>query len=68
MAAESAHQDKEAARLRGEIAKAQGKLGNESFVARAPAAVVEQERARVAEFQQALTRIEELLSRLKKGG
>jgi len=68
VAAEIARQDKEAARLRGEIAKAQGKLGNESFVARAPAAVVEQERARVAEFQQALTRIEELLSRLKKGG
>ncbi len=67
VAAEVARQEKEAARLRGEIAKAQGKLGNESFVARAPAAVVEQERARLAAFERDLVRIEELLNRLKKG-
>ncbi|MEI7569855.1 MAG: hypothetical protein WCJ34_10470, partial [Alcaligenaceae bacterium] len=34
----------------GEIAKAQSKLSNESFVARAPAAVVEQEKLRVEQF------------------
>lgn len=67
VAAEIARQEKEAARLRGEIAKAEAKLGNESFVARAPAAVVEQERARLAAFRQDLARIEELLDRLKKG-
>ena len=55
---------KEVARLEGEIAKAQAKLGNESFVARAPAAVVEQEKARVADFGNTLARVKEQLSRL----
>ena len=48
--AEIARLDKEIARLTGEIAKATAKLGNASFVDRAPAAVVEQERARLADF------------------
>ncbi|RVU46392.1 valine--tRNA ligase [Rubrivivax rivuli] len=64
--AEIARQEKEVARLRGEISKADAKLGNESFVARAPAAVVEQERARLADFRQALARLEEQLARLQK--
>lgn len=55
---------KEAERLRVEIQKAQGKLGNESFVARAPAAVVEQERQRVAEFSRTLQKVEDQLHRL----
>jgi len=64
VAAESARLAKEIARLQGEIVKAEAKLGNESFVARAPAAVVAQERARVADFQQALQRMQGQLSRL----
>ncbi|MDO8207732.1 MAG: valine--tRNA ligase, partial [Gallionella sp.] len=42
--------DKEIARLQGEVIKTETKLGNESFVARAPAAVVEQEKKRMADF------------------
>ncbi len=48
--AEIARLDKEIARLTGEIAKATAKLANASFVDRAPLAVVEQERARLAGF------------------
>jgi valyl-tRNA synthetase len=42
--------DKEIKRVEGEIAKCHGKLGSETFVANAPAAVVEQERKRLAEW------------------
>lgn len=55
---------KEIARLEGEIAKANGKLNNESFVARAPVAVVDQEKARVAEFGASLERLQSQLAKL----
>lgn len=48
--AEIARLDKEIARLSNEVVKAQGKLGNASFVDKAPVAVVEQEQKRLAEF------------------
>jgi valyl-tRNA synthetase len=51
VAAERERLGKEIARLEGEIAKAEGKLGNASFVDRAPAAVVQQERDRLAGFK-----------------
>ena len=59
VAAEQQRLAKEIARLQGEVVKAQAKLGNAGFVARAPAAVVEQERARLAEFSQTLRRLED---------
>ncbi|MBV7418612.1 valine--tRNA ligase [Comamonas sp. CMM03] len=62
--AEKARLSKEAKRLEGEIAKANGKLGNEAFCAKAPAAVLEQEKKRVADFGATLTRIQEQLARL----
>jgi valyl-tRNA synthetase len=63
-AAERERLAKEAARLEGEIARAKGKLGNASFVGRAPAAVVEQERMRLAGFEATLASVREQLAKL----
>ncbi|KOF54127.1 valine--tRNA ligase [Achromobacter sp. DMS1] len=65
VAAERARLDKEIARLEGEMAKANGKLSNASFVERAPAAVVAQEKARVAQFGETLQKVRE--QRIKLG-
>ena len=64
IAAERERVNKEVARLEGEIAKATAKLSNESFVARAPAAVVAQEKERVAGFSETLTKLREQLTKL----
>nr|WP_319564989.1 valine--tRNA ligase [uncultured Rhodoferax sp.] len=64
VAAEKLRLGKELARLEGEIGKANGKLGNESFVARAPAAVIDQERKRLADFEATLAKVKDQLARL----
>nr|WP_205964380.1 valine--tRNA ligase [Ramlibacter agri] len=64
VAAEKVRLSKEAARLQGELAKAQGKLSNEAFVAKAPPAVIEQERKRIADFTASLEKIQGQLARL----
>jgi valyl-tRNA synthetase len=62
--AEKLRLGKEVARLEGEITKANGKLANQAFVAKAPAVVLEQERKRVAEFAATLTKVQGQLARL----
>ncbi|MDO8349577.1 MAG: valine--tRNA ligase [Gallionella sp.] len=56
--AERERLDKEIARLTNEVAKTEAKLGNESFVARAPAAVVEQEKKRMTDFGATLIQLQ----------
>ncbi len=65
VAAEKERLGKEITRLEAEIGKANGKLNNESFVARAPASVVEQEKARVAEFSASVEKLQNQLTKLK---
>ena len=62
--AEQARLAKEIARLKAEVSKAEAKLGNAGFVARAPEAVVAQERQRLEEFSQTLRRLEDLAAGL----
>jgi valyl-tRNA synthetase len=63
-AAERERLSKESARLEGEIVRARAKLGNASFVERAPAKVVEQERARLAGFESTLAKVRQQLEKL----
>ncbi|GGC15094.1 valine--tRNA ligase [Oxalicibacterium flavum] len=64
IAAERERLTKEITRLEGEIAKANTKLSNESFVARAPAQVVAQEKERVANFSATLDKLREQFDKL----
>jgi valyl-tRNA synthetase len=65
VAAETERLGKEVARLSGEITRAEVKLSNESFVARAPAAVVAQEQQRVADFKATRDRLQSQLQALR---
>ena len=63
--------EKERARLKGEcdkvageIRRLEGKLSNEGFVAKAPAAVVEGERAKLAKYKEHLAQLQEALAKL----
>ena len=62
--AERERLDKEIARLENEIRKAEGKLGNSSFVDRAPPAVVAQEKERLDGFGATLQKVREQRKRL----
>lgn len=64
VAAEKARLGKETARLEAELVKATARLGNEAFVAKAPAAVLEQERKRLADYTATLAKLKEQLQRL----
>jgi len=61
---ERARLSKEIARIQNEILKSNGKLQNVSFVEKAPAAVVQQEQARLGEFAVMLQKLEAQRERL----
>ena len=63
-AAEKIRLTKEAARLEGEITKANAKLSNEAFVAKAPPAVIDEAKKRVADFTATVEKIHQQLQRL----
>jgi valyl-tRNA synthetase len=64
VAAERERLDKEIVHYKNEVAKTQSKLSNASFVDRAPAAVVEQERKRMEEFSATLVQLQSQRSKL----
>jgi len=64
VAAEKVRLSKELARVSGEIEKARTKLGSESFVSRAPAPVVQQERARLNDFVELAAKLQAQLERI----
>jgi len=65
VSAERERLEKQASEALGFIDKAQRKLGNEGFVSRAPADVVQRERDRLVELRDKLARIREQLSALQ---
>ena len=64
VAAERDRLSKEIERIEKQVTIANNKLNNESFVARAPAAVVEQEQKRLAEFSAMLDKLKPQLAKL----
>ncbi|SEI43024.1 valyl-tRNA synthetase [Azotobacter beijerinckii] len=62
--AELARLDKEIQRLDGEVKRVGGKLGNASFVDKAPAEVIAKERAKLSEAEQALAKLGEQRARI----
>jgi valyl-tRNA synthetase len=64
VAAEKLRIGKEVTRLEGEIARVNGKLSNDAFVAKAPPAVIELERKRVTDNTATLQKLQDQLTRL----
>jgi len=62
--AEKTRLAKEIARVEGEIRKCEGKLGNASFVANAPAEVVDQERQRISDWTRQVDALKEQARKL----
>ena len=63
-AAETARLEKELAKLRADYERVEKKLANENFVNRAPAEVVDKERARAAALRQRMDALGEQLARI----
>lgn len=66
IAKEKERLSKEEKRLQGEIKRCEGMLGNERFVSKAPAAKVQEEKDKLARYQQMLSQVKEQLTRFNK--
>jgi valyl-tRNA synthetase len=64
--AERARLDKRMDKVRTDLARTNGKLGNENFVNNAPLEVVTQERERAAEFEKTIAQLTEQLEKLQE--
>ncbi|MCV6615319.1 MAG: valine--tRNA ligase, partial [Cellvibrionaceae bacterium] len=62
--AESARLNKEIDKLSKEVGRIEGKLGNEKFVGKAPAEVVQKEKDKLADYQASLAKLREQLGKL----
>ncbi|HJD15203.1 MAG TPA: valine--tRNA ligase [Candidatus Enterococcus stercoripullorum] len=63
---EIARLEKELAKLDGEVKRVQGKLANERFVSKAPQAVVDQERAKEADYLEKQKAVAQRIAQLKE--
>ena len=63
--AEIARLEKEITRLKGDVERTAAKLANPSFVDKAPAAVVEKERAKLMESEEAIGKLEAQLAKIR---
>ncbi len=66
ISAEIERLEKEVKRLEGEVMRVEKKLSNQGFVAKAPAAVVEEERAKGEKYKEMLETVNARLASLKK--
>lgn len=62
---EKARLQTEKGRLETEITRLEAKLSNEGFISKAPAAVVEGEKAKLVKYRESLTGVENALAKLK---
>ena len=60
--AEADRLTKEKKRLEGEVKRAEGKLSNEGFVSKAPAKLIEEEKAKLEDYKEMLSKVEERLA------
>lgn len=58
--------EKEKAKLSGEIKRAEGKLNNQGFLAKAPQSLVDEEQGKLEKYKEMLNSVEERLVQLKK--
>ena len=56
---------KEVNQVISEIKRAEGKLNNQGFVAKAPASLIEQEKEKLAKYQDLLGKLNERIEELK---